>query len=190
MRPYFLALLVALALACERASPYERMRTRELAREDTVRALFLNYELGMTQQAFYDSSWALNRRGLVMQGPQNQNVQYRLPRTLPFPATMLFYPDFKDGKVVQMRVRFGYDHWAPWNRRLQSDSLLFDVMDLLIRWYGSREFVERTIVSPPAESTTEFVTIDANRQIALGRFSDQEVYTVITDLRAVQQNTP
>ena len=190
LRPLMQCLLVMLALGCERASPYERMRTKELARGDTLQELFLSYQLGMTQQAFYDSSWALNARGLVMQGPRNQNVQYKLPEALPFPATMLFYPDFENGRVVQMRIRFGYDHWAPWNRRLQSDILLLDVKDLMMQWYNPPEFVERTVVTRNEEFNREFVTVDANRQITLGRFSDQEVYAIITALHAVPVSTP
>lgn len=182
-----LALLLILALGCESDSPYERMRKQELARTDTLRDLFLSYELGMTQEAFFDSSWALNRRGLVMQGPQNQNVQLKLPNALPFPGTMLFYPDFDEGRVIRMRLRFGYDHWAPWNRRLHADSLLLDVKELMAQWYQSGEFFERSIVTLRGGSATELVTLHANREIALGRYSDQEVYVVITDLRALPE---
>ena len=113
LRYTLIILLASMMLGCEQTLSYDSLRERELARPDTLRELFLAYELGMSRQAFYDSSWALNRAGIVMQGPQNQNVQYLLPNTLPYPATMLFYPDFQDDKVFQMRVRFSYDHWGP-----------------------------------------------------------------------------
>lgn len=178
---FFLGLL--LLAACERTPSHEAIVARELARPDTVREIFLNYELGMLRQAFYDSSWALNRRGLVRQGPQNQNVLYKIPDALPYEATMLYYPDFKDDRVVQMRASFQYDAWAPWNRRLWSDSLLLDVRQLMETWYGEG-FMIREISVPLKGLTHGFVKIDANRQITIRRASDSDVLVLITDLRA------
>lgn len=177
----FLGLL--LLVACERTPSHEAIVARELARPDTIREIFLNYELGMLRQAFYDSSWALNRRGLVRQGPQNQNVLYEIPDALPYKATMLYYPDFKDDRIVQMRTRFQYDAWAPWNRRLWSDSLLLDVRQLMETWYGEG-FITREIPIPLHGLTREFVKNDANRQITIRRDTDSEVLVLITDLRA------
>ncbi|MDE2957670.1 MAG: hypothetical protein OXU68_11780 [Bacteroidota bacterium] len=176
------AALLILAAGCQPVSPYEQMRRTELARADTVRELFLNYTLGMSQQAFYDSSWALNRRGLVMQGPRNQNVQYKPADLLPFPATMLFYPDFTSGRMARMRILFQYDHWAPWNTRLSSDSLLLDVTQLMTQWYGG-EFLAQTLTDAFNRPAQQFVSIRANREIRIGLKSDQEVFVHITDLR-------
>ena len=176
-------LVLLLLAACERTPSHEAIVARELARPDTVREIFLNYELGMSRQAFYDSSWALNRRGLVTHGPQNQNVLYKLSDALPYEATMLYYPDFKDDRVVQMRARFQYDAWAPWNRRLWSDSLLLDVRQLMEAWYD-KGFITQEVSIPLNGLTHEFVKIDANRQITIRRASDSDVLVMITDLRA------
>ena len=177
----FPALITA---ACEQPSEYEAMLARETARPDTVRTLFFNYELGMSRQAFYDSSWALNRQELVTHGPSNMNVQYKLTDQLPYEATMLYYPDFKDDQVVQMRIRISYDAWAPWNRHLWSDSLIFDVRDLMEVWYGEG-FLTQQVSLPLIGPTSGFVKIDANRQITIHRSSDSEVLVKITDLRAL-----
>ena len=174
--------VVVLVAGCQQTTPYQRMLETELARTDTLRELFLNYSLGMSRQAFYDSSWALNRRGLVIQGPANQNVQYKLGDQLPYPASMLFYPDFADDQIARMRVRFLYDHWAPWNTRLTSDSLLMDVKGLMTAWYGA-EFVTRTVTDQLNQPSRQFVSIQANREILIGLHSDQEVFVTITDLR-------
>ena len=96
---------------------------------------------------------------------------------------MLYYPDFKDDRVVQMRASFQYDAWAPWNRRLWSDSLLLDVRQLMETWYGEG-FMIREISVPLKGFTHEFVKIDANRQITIRRASDSDVLVLITDLRA------
>lgn len=175
---------VLITAACEQPSEYETMLARETTRPDTVRTLFFNYELGMSRQAFYDSSWALNRQGLVIHGPSNMNVQYDLTGQLPHEATMLYYPDFKDDQVVQMRIRISYDAWAPWNRHLWSDSLIFDVRDLMEVWYGEG-FLTQQVFLPLVGPTSEFVKIDANRQITIQRNSDSEVLVKITDLRAL-----
>lgn len=175
---------ILMTAACEQPSEYEAMLAREASRPDTIRALFFNYELGMSRQAFYDSSWALNRRGLVIHGPSNMNVQYDLTDQLPHEATMLYYPDFKDDQVVQMRIRVSYDAWAPWNRHLWSDSLILDVRDLMEVWYGEG-FLTQQVSLPLVGLTSEFVKIDANRQITIQRNSDSEVLIKITDLRAL-----
>lgn len=179
-----LYLLAFVTAACERPSEYEVMLARETTRPDTIRTLFFNYELGMSRQAFYDSSWALNRQGLVIHGPNNMNVQYDLTDQMPYEATMLYYPDFRDDQVVQMRISISYDAWAPWNRHLWSDSLIIDVRDLMEAWYGEG-FLTRQVSLPLIGPTNEFVKIDANRQITIQRNSDSEVLVRITDLRSL-----
>ncbi len=175
--------LTLLVIGCDQRSAYDRIVARELATGARFDTLFLSYALGMSKQAFYDSSWALNRRGLVMQGPQNQNVQYKLPEALPYPATMLFYPDFSADRIYQMRVRFGYDDWAPWAKRLSSDSLQLDVLALLERWYGKGFFEHGSTVTAFGPQR-QFVKVDGNRRILVMKYSDTEVLAMITDLLA------
>lgn len=178
-----LVCLASLVMGCDQRSAYDRIVARELATGARFDTLFLSYALGMPKQAFYDSSWALNRRGLVMQGPQNQNVQYKLPDALPYPATMLYYPDFYADRIYRMRVRFGYDNWAPWAKRLSSDSLQLDVIALLERWYG-RGFFEHDATGTALAPRRQFVKVDGNRRILVVQYSDSEVLAVITDLLA------
>ena len=166
---------VLIIAACEPASEYEAMLKRELNRPDTIRPLFFSYELGMSRQAFYDSSWALNRLGLVTHGPNNMHVQYKLPDELSYPATMLYYPDFEADQIFRMRIRFSYDGWAPWNRHLWSDSLLSDVHQLMETWYGKGFLVK--------QANYDFIKVDANRQITIQPDNDREVLVQITDLR-------
>ena len=182
MNPNIALLLGLLLIGCQRSNSYEQMRQRELAKGDSLQALFLNYELGMTRQAFYDSSWALNRRGMVKQGPRNQNVQYPLPDALPYPATMLFYPDFAGDRIARMRVLFLYDQWAPWTSRLASDSLALDVKALMETWYGGQYLVQ-DVPKGFNETSKQFVSIQSNREIRIGVLSDREVFVHVTDLR-------
>ena len=172
-----------LVSACDNRSQYERLVARELTTGLRHNSLFLGYALGMSRDSFYDHSWSLNRRGLVMQGPQNQSIQFELPDALPFPATMYFYPDFFEDRVYRMRIRFVYDGWAPWARRLSSDSLKMDVVHLLESWYGDGFFPHRTLRRGMQMEST-YVKVDGNRSIEIATFTDKEVRAIVTDLVA------
>ncbi len=178
-------LILLTVIACEGSTTsYQKMLARESLRSDTVHTLFFNYELTMPRQAFYDSSRALNSRGLVTHGPRNRFVKYNLSDTFPFEATMLYYPDFVDDRIAQMRVRFSYDSWAPWNQRLWADSLIYDVLNLMQHWYGS-EFSSQEKLIPTIGIRPQFFKIDANRQITIERATDREVLVKITDLHTM-----
>lgn len=169
--------------ACDNRSTYERLVDRELASGARHDSLFLGYSLGMSKDDFYDHSWSLNRQGLVMQGPQNQSVQYELPDALPFPAKMYFYPDFFEDRVYRMRIRFIYDGWAPWARRLSSDSLKLDVVHLLESWYGDGFFPHETLTRG-LHAERIHVKVDGNRRIEVVTFTDKEVQAIVTDMEA------
>lgn len=179
----FLVCVLLLAGGCDDRSEYDKLVEKEMARGVTYNRLFLGYELGMAKEAFYDHSWALNRQGLVMQGPQNQTVQYELDDDLPHPAKMYFYPEFYEDKVFQMRVQFIYDGWAPWNKELWSDSLQLDVVDLFRAWYGEG-FIEHGATRDFFGEHVEYVKVDGNRRIVVAKHTDQEVVAVFTDLVA------
>lgn len=180
-----LLLLTALwcAVGCGQQSEYERLVERELASGAAHNTLFLGYELGMPRDSFYDHSWDLNRQGLVMQGPQNLTVQYELDDELPYSAKMFYYPDFYEDRIYRMRVRFLYDGWAPWTRRLSSDSLQIDVINLFREWYGDG-FIEYDRTQEGFGENVHYVKVDGNRRILVGRASDSEVVAVFTDLLA------
>ncbi len=183
-----LALFIAVSCtlgACNQDNSYENLLDRELTSGVRHDSLFLGYALGMPRDTFYSHSWSLNRQGLVMQGPQNQTIQYALPYALPYPAKMYFYPDFHADHVYRMRIRFAYDGWAPWTRRLSSDSMKVDVVNLLESWYGTGFFPYGSITRG---MTTEvpMVKIDGNRHIKVATITDMEVFVVITDVVAAK----
>lgn len=184
MRSRRVALLACVLLCttgCSRQSEYERLVKRELAKGISHNDLFLGYELGMPRDSFYSHSWELNRQGLVMQGPRNRTVQYEVDDDLPHSAKMFFYPDFHEDKIFQMRVRYLYDGWAPWNRNLSSDSLQMHVINLFRESYGDG-FVEFERTHESFGENVHYVKVDGNRQIVVSRQSDSEVIVVFTDL--------
>ena len=176
--------VLLLFAGCDGRSEYEKLVGRELAKDVDYDSLFFGYSLGMTRQGFYDRSWELNRQGLVMQGPQNQSVQYELKDELPYPAKMFYYADFHDGVVSQMRVRFLYNGWAPWNKELSADSLQRHVLDLMRSWYEGHEFIVYGVKKDFSGEHVEYVKVDGNRRISVEKLSDSEVLAVFTDLRA------
>lgn len=147
--------------------------------------LFLGYELGMKKKEFYDHSWKLNDKRMVKQGPRNQSVKYELEDELSHPAIMYFYPNFHNERVYQMRVKFQYSNWAPWNKNLYSDSLQVDVIKLFKKWYGGGfkqmegkgRFGKRIV----------HVKKDKNRRIVVTTDGSREVVAIITDIVAEKE---
>lgn len=144
--------------------------------------LFLDYKLGMSKQDFYYHSWALNDKGLVRQGPNNQSVYYELKDELEHPGKMYFYPDFYNDRIYQMRVRFQYSNWAPWNDNLYSDSLQVDVLNLFRQWYGAG-FTRKT-TNTDGNTRVVYTKQDNNRKILITIRDSRTVFALITDVVA------
>lgn len=177
---YLLILCLGIIFACNQKSEYRLMVEKELSKGVRYDSLFLGYELGMSRSDFYSYSWDLNKKKLVRQGPSNSSVEYELDE-LPHPATMYYYPEFKDDKIYVMKVVISYDGWAPWNPELGSDSLQIDVVKLLEDWYGPG-FIERNL----NENGPTYVKVDGNREISVSKMTETSVSVIYKDLLAEQ----
>ena len=161
-------------IACDNRTPYEKMLQRELdsgIRQDT---LFLGYYLGMPKQEFFDHSWELNQRKIVR---GDSFVRYRL-EGYSNDATMIFYPDFKEGRIHRMPVEIQFDAWAIWNRELYSDSLIVEVLNNFEEIYGSG-FIQAV---HPQAGKPAWIKIDGNRRISVYRHDDRKVRVEFLDL--------
>lgn len=147
--------------------------------------IFLGYKLGMSKEEFYDHSWKLNDKGLVRQGPSNQSVYYELDDELDHPAQMYFYPSFHNDRVYQMRVKFQYSNWAPWNKNLYSDSLQVEVLKLFRKWYG-KGFARRK-TKRSRRNKVVYVKRDNNRRIVVASKGSRNVVAFITDIVAQKE---
>jgi hypothetical protein len=168
---------VLLSAGCSPKSKYERILKRELAsgvRNDT---LFMGIYLGMPEKEFYKHCWELNASGLIRQSMRNTTVEYQIKKELKYPGTMDFYPAFVGGKIYEMPVRYLYNGWAPWNKKLSADSLQLDVLQWFKKQYGDG-FME---VKHP-ERGTAYVKIDGNRQISIFKEDELHVWAVFTDM--------
>ena len=177
---YLLIFCMGIIFACNKKSEYRLMVEKELSKGVRHDSLFLGYELGMSRSDFYSYSWDLNKKKLVRQGPSNSSIEYELEE-LPHPATMYYYPEFKDDKVYLMKVVISYDGWAPWNPELGSDSLQVDVVNLLENWHGTG-FIERNL----NKNGPNYVKVDGNREISVSKMTETSVSVIYKDLLAEQ----
>ena len=92
---FFCVVTGTMLMSCGEGYRYHRIMEKELARGVRYDTLFLGMYLGMTKKDFYTHCWALNKRGLIRQGPGNASVYYKSVK-LKDTVEMNFYPDFYD----------------------------------------------------------------------------------------------
>ena len=182
--------LLALPLvfqSCRSGNSYAAMVDREVKSGKRVDDIFFDIKFGMTSKEFYLYCWNMNKKGVFTDGLNNQYVLYKPKQgDLKHPASMNFYPDFSNGRITGMRVLYQYDEWAPWNKKLFSDSLLKDVLNLYERMYpdGNSFMAIRN-----EQRGDIYVKVDGNRRITIGQFNDMVVKAVFTDLRAEKEGS-
>lgn len=172
-----LMLIGLLGTSCDRRSKYQKWLDQELASGVRHDSLFYGLYLGMNAKDFFEHCYQMNQENKFFQG--DANVKYYMKDELPFPATMEFYPEFQDRKIIEMPVSFTYDSWSPWNKRTFSDSLQLDVKKLFEKWYGPG-FIE--VESPRKGEGVAFVKIDGNRRTVIVKLDDKMVRALITDM--------
>ena len=177
-----LIISVSVIYGCSPKSRYERRLKQELAKGVRYDSLFLGLYLGMPEKDFYIHCWELNKKGLIKQGSNNTTVEYRMQDELKHPGIMNFYPSFVDGKIAEMPVKLTYAGWAPWNRKLSSDSLQLDVMQWIENKYGNR-FIK---VDHPKRGSA-YIKMDGNRRITIFRENDLNVWAVFSDMSVVKE---
>lgn len=167
-------------VSCEPESEYQQRLETELSKDIRVDSLFLGYYLGMPQEEFYEHSWQLNKQEIVT---GQQTIHYRL-ESLKSPASMEFYPQFKEGQIYQMPVEIHYDGWAPWNRDLFADSLMVEVSELYEEKYNADFF---QAIHPESQKKA-LIDIQGNRRISIFKRDDRILTIEFLDLTAVENN--
>jgi hypothetical protein len=168
---------VCVFTGCSPKTKYDKMLKKELASGVRYDSLFMGLYLGMPEKEFYTHCWELNKRGIIKQGMRNMAVEHQLKDQLIYPSTMDFYPLFVDGKIAEMPVVFIYNGWAPWNKKLSSDSLQVNVLKWYEQQYG-KGFMD--VVHPTRG--TAFVKVNGNRRISIFKQDDLHVWAVFTDM--------
>lgn len=178
----FLCLASLLIIQCQDnpRSDYQENVATELAKGVRNDSLFLGYYFGMTREEFYEHSWKLNKKQLVRNGTGAEILQTE--NSLKSEAQKIFYPKFKDEKIVRMPVKYSYDGWAPWNRHLWADSLKYDVKRLLEEKYKI-EFKE---LSNPNNEEKYLYHIAANKEIRISELDNTVVLVEYIDLSQIK----
>ena len=177
-----IGLLLWIVVGCDDRTPYEKLVDQELKSGVKEDSLFLEFYFGNTREEFFKTGWEKNKKGLIAQGPRNQNVLYIMPNDKmgESPIHMLFFPEFdKAQKIKNMKLTFTYSGWSPWNKKFSSDSLMVALQDTLQRWYGGNEFVQ---IKLPYDQEESLVKLDGNRLINLSKIDDQYIQGYIKDL--------
>lgn len=184
---FSILLLSGVLAACTQETGYEQykaMAAKELAGGQRVDSIFFGIHLGMSSKEFYGHCWEMNKKGLFTDGENNTAVSYKLKDELGQPVSMNFYPGFYQDKIHQMKVSFGYDAWAPWNKHLFADSLQLKVLELYKTWYeGGNPFIKLE----DDKRGTIYVKVDGNRRIIIGKYDDLRVKVDYSDLEVEKE---
>jgi hypothetical protein len=174
-------LLVSVILSGCFQSEYTRLVKSELAKGVRNDSLLFGIRFGDTRNEFYGKCFDLNRQQLVTAGAGN-NVAFIFSDSLfhkkPTNLSLLFYPSFdQNERISNMKMQFSYRAWAPWNRDLQSDSLIGKTEKILMNWYGGNSFIMAEVGDQRVS-----VKLDGNRRILLYIFDMQNVSVEVQDI--------
>jgi hypothetical protein len=175
-------LLLVLLANCRQSGidQYHALLKKEQESKKKVNDIFFGIALGMASKDFYMHCWDLNKQGVFTDGAGNTAVNYKLTHNeLKHPADMNFYPEFHKDKISSLWAKFQYAGWMPWNKKMDSDNLLADVVQLYKKWYPAGN---PFIAISDKEKGTIYVKVDGNRRIIIGRFDDVQVKADYTDL--------
>lgn len=162
-------------------SEYTRLVKAELAKGVRNDSLLFGIRFGDTRNEFYGKCFDLNKQQLVTAGAGN-NVEYVFSDSLfhrnPTNISLLFYPSFdQNDKITNMKMQFSYRAWAPWNRDMQSDSLLGKTQKILMNWYGGNNFILANVGGKQMP-----VKLDGNRRILVYTWDMKSVSVEVQDI--------
>lgn len=182
-RLLFVLLTLSGFTACK--SEYQQYVETEMAKGVTPDSLIFGMRLGQTKKDFFTYCWELNNKKLISQGNGNKTARYITEQdsqgnNTPKSKNMLFYGIFDSNDVMRgMEMTYSYIAWAPWNRAMQSDSLMMDLSDQYLDTYGGNEFIEIDLKGVDQKA---MVKIDGSRQILMYPKGDKDVVVKIEDL--------
>ncbi len=174
----FLCISISVFTSCK--SEYQQYVDKELGSGIKNDSLFLGMYMGQTKKEFFARCWDLNAQQMISQGTGNKTAKLIEDKGTPKAMNVLFYGKFDEQQIMRgMDMTYSFEAWAPWNRPLQSDSLLFHIRDGYLKRYPGNEFLPIEIKNSKEPA---FVKIDGNRQILMYAKNEKEVVVAIEDL--------
>lgn len=165
--------------ACQTKTEYQQVKERELASGETFNDLFLGLHFGMGRKDFFGTCWELNKQGVLVNGANALQIQYKPDMPSKKPTHMFFYPEFEDNQLYFMPMEFIYPSWFPGNDEYSNDKLMEDVQGLLEDWYGDGFFE----VMNNSKTVRAVVKIDGNRLIRIFKKNVSTIRVEMLDLR-------
>lgn len=179
--PFRISLIIIVCVliglgACGNSHEYHKIVEKELATGVRYDSVFLGFYLGMPKKDFYDRCWKLNKQGLMRQGAENMSVSFEMD-IVGNKSTIDFYPTFHKDIAYEMVVMYRHNAWAPWNKDLWAEPLMYRILAIYEKTYG-----EGFIEIKHSKLGSAFVKVDGNRRISIYQKDDQRVRAVFTDL--------
>lgn len=175
IKPFSLILLLlSLMIGCNTNS-YEKTIKKELARGITIDSMPFGLKLGNSKKDFYERCWALNKTGVITQGPGNEYARhYMEPKDEKGKRIdMLFFGIFDEyDKMTGMKMEFSYTGWSPWAKEYQSEVLKEAIEDTLMKWFPGNEFKD---VDLKIEDVFASYKIEANLKFKLFKIDDRQI---------------
>lgn len=159
----FAILIMGVYSSCKRTSKYHALVERELATNVRNDTLLMDLRFGMNKREFFAHCWELHKKGIFSEGATNTTVHYQFER-FGKEYSVDFYPNFHEGKIVELPVEYKYTAFAPWNSKFSIDSLLTEVVNIQKEEYGV-DFLE--IRPKDKNKGTAYVRVDGNRRISI-----------------------
>jgi hypothetical protein len=157
------------------SNSYENTIKKELARGITIDSMPFGLKLGNSKKDFYERCWALNKTGVITQGPGNEYARhYMEPKDENGKRVdMLFFGIFdKYDKMTGMKMEFSYTGWSPWAKEYQSEFLKEAIEDTLMKWFPGNEFKD---VDLKIEDVFASYKIEANLKFKLFKIDDRQI---------------
>lgn len=175
IKPFSLILLLlSLMIGCN-SNSYEKKIKKELARGITIDSMPFGLKLGNSKKDFYERCWALNKTGVITQGPGNEYARhYMEPKDEKGKRIdMLFFGIFDEyDKMTGMKMEFSYTGWSPWAKEYQSEVLKEAIEDTLMKWFPGNEFKD---VDLKIEDVFASYKIEANLKFKLFKIDDRQI---------------
>jgi len=187
--PNLLALFAAiLAANCSRPESYKAVVEEELAKGVCYDSIFHGLHFNMSSDQFYEHSFQMNQHGIFFQHGGSQEIKIDFKEEFKSPVEFVFYPNFEDEVIVELKGSFYYTLWNGFNKEYFAQNLQLELIPKLERWYEGRPFIK--ISSAPSSIGDTYVKVDGNRQIKLSNsFDNHKVEILFSDLNKVQ-STP
>lgn len=163
MKSIVLIFLVTILVGCNDSSKYHKLVEQELATNIKEDTLLQNIRFGMNKREFFAHCWELHKKGVFKEGVSNNTVFYEIEKNGK-KYKVNFYPNFLEGKIIELPVEYTYAAFAPWNPKYSIDLLQKEIVDYYIEQYGT-DYLE--IKSKKPENGKAYVWIDGNRRISV-----------------------